>query len=66
MRLYEYESKELLEKHGLPVPKGVVLSQKADSPFTPCVVKAQVLFGKRAELEGIKICKEKKQADEVI
>ncbi len=65
MRLYEHESKALLQKHGVPVPKGVLLTSK--SPFTvPCVVKAQVLFGKRADLGGIKICKDEKQAENAI
>jgi len=66
MRLYEYEAKELLKKHNIPVPNGIVLSAKALSPFVPCVVKAQVLFGKRAEFGGIKICKDKMQADNAI
>jgi len=66
MRLYEYEAKELLQKHGISVPKGAVLTEKKSSQFMPCVVKAQVLFGKRADLGGIKICKDTKQADETI
>ncbi len=66
MRLYEYEAKELLKKHNIPLPNGIVLSSKAPSPFVPCVVKAQVLFGKRAEFGGIKICKDKKKADAAI
>ncbi len=66
MRLYEFESKLLLQKHGVPVPPGVVLTSKAPSPFLPCVVKAQLLFGKRADLGAIKICRDKKQADEAI
>ncbi len=66
MRLYEYESKSLLKKHEIAVPNSVLLSEKASSPFLPCVVKAQVLFGKRADLGGIKICRTKEQADDAI
>lgn len=65
MRLYEHESKSLLKKHGVLVPKGVVLSSGV-APFVPCVVKAQVLFGKRADLGGIKVCKDKVSADNAI
>ncbi len=65
MRLYEYEAKALLQKHGVAVPKGVLLTSKS-SVSAPCVVKAQVLFGKRADLGGIKICKDKKQADDAV
>jgi succinyl-CoA synthetase beta subunit len=65
MRLYEHESKSLLQKHGVSVPKGVLLLEKS-AVFAPCVVKAQVLFGKRADLGGIRICRDKKQADEAV
>src|SRR5574341_2415912 len=65
MRLYEYEAKALLQKHGVTLPKGVLLSSK--SPVSaPCVVTAQLLFGKRADLGGIKICKDKKQAADAV
>lgn len=66
MRLYEYESKPLLQKHGILVPKSIMITKKTTSPFLPCVVKAQVLFGKRADLGGIKICKNQEQASDAI
>ncbi len=66
MRLYEHESKSLLKKHNVAVPKSVLLSEKASSPFVPCVVKAQVLFGKRTDLGGIKICRTKEQSDDAV
>jgi succinyl-CoA synthetase beta subunit len=65
MRLYEYEAKALLQKHGIAVPKGELLKEKKPV-LVPCVVKAQVLFGKRADIGGIKICKDKKQADDAL
>ncbi|MEM3154788.1 MAG: ATP-grasp domain-containing protein [Candidatus Woesearchaeota archaeon] len=65
MRLYEYEAKALLQKHNVAVPKGVLLTGK--KPVSaPCVVKAQLLFGRRADFGGIKICRDKKQADEAV
>ncbi len=62
MRLYEYEAKELLKKHGISIPAGVLLTVKS-SVKVPCVVKAQLLFGKRADFGGIQICKSQKEAD---
>jgi len=65
MRLYECEAKELLQKHGVSVPKSVLLTSKS-AVSAPCVIKAQLLFGKRADFGGIKICKDKKQADDAV
>lgn len=62
MRLYEYEAKELLKKHGISVPAGVLLTAQS-SVKVPCVVKAQLLFGKRADFGGIQICKSQRNAD---
>ena len=53
-------------QHGISIPKSIVLKEKAASPFIPCVVKAQLLFGNRADLGGISICKDKAQADSAI
>lgn len=65
MRLYEYEAKELLRGHGVPVPEGEVLSD-VSVVKAPCVVKAQVLFGKRADLGGIKVCETEAEASAAI
>lgn len=56
MKLYEYKAKELLRKHGVPVPEGFVVSsadQVRDIPG-PVMVKAQVLIGGRGKAGGIK------------
>ena len=65
MRLYEYEAKALLQKHNISVPKGTLLTSKS-SVSAPCVVKAQLMFGKRAYIGGIKICNDKKQAEDAV
>jgi len=65
MRLYEHEAKALLSKHGVVVPSGKVLT-KLETVSVPCVVKAQVLFGKRADMGGIVICNEEQKAQEAI
>ncbi|RJQ20726.1 hypothetical protein C4580_03430 [Candidatus Woesearchaeota archaeon] len=57
MKLYEFEGKELLAKAGFAVPKAVLLENVQDAPFLPCVVKAQVLFGKRMKQGLVKVCK---------
>ena len=55
MILYEYEGKKLLFEAGIDIPQ----SQLIESPDTevviqpPCVLKAQVLSGKRADVGGI-------------
>lgn len=66
MILYEFEGKELLKKAGVAVPKSIViisneyekspekiLNQVQDDVGIPCVLKAQVLSGKRADVGGI-------------
>ncbi len=63
MNLYEFEGKELLRKHGIAVPKSVVLHRGEDARkkyselgVKDVVVKAQVLSGKRGKNNGIKFC----------
>jgi len=56
MKLYEYKAKELMRKHGIPVPEGFVVSspdQVKELPG-PVMVKAQVLIGGRGKAGGIK------------
>ena len=56
MKLFEYKAKELMKRHGIPVPMGVVVSspeQITDIPG-PVMVKAQVLIGGRGKAGGIR------------
>jgi succinyl-CoA synthetase beta subunit len=56
MKLYEYKAKELLRKHGIPVPEGFVVAspdQVKELPG-PVMIKAQVLIGGRGKAGGIK------------
>ncbi len=54
MRLYEFEAKRLLAKHGVPIPQGTVAKTSADAERAaselgcPVVLKAQVLSGATA------------------
>lgn len=63
MNLYEFEGKELFAKHGIRIPKGVVV-RRGDNiaeayrslGVSDVVVKAQVLSGKRGKNNGIQFC----------
>lgn len=57
MKLFEFEGKDLLQKAGVAVPKSVLIEKPQEAPFLPCVVKAQVLAGKRKKGGIIKVCK---------
>jgi succinyl-CoA synthetase beta subunit len=57
MILYEFEGKKLLQEAGINIPRGQLIDSIAmfqnNSIKTPCVLKAQVLSGKRADVGGI-------------
>jgi succinyl-CoA synthetase beta subunit len=60
LRFYEYESKLLLARHGVPLPKGSKLARTADEARQiaaaiagPTVLKSQVLSGGRMKAGGV-------------
>ena len=64
MNIHEHQSKELLKKYGIPVPKGIVIfnkseiSKKLNKNFKKkLVIKAQIHAGGRGKAGGIKIIK---------
>ena len=71
MNIHEYQARALLERYGIPVPRGEV----AESPTAvravaarlgvPVVVKAQVLVGGRGKAGGIKLAANPAGAEEV-
>lgn len=70
MNLYEFEGKQLFEKHGIKIPRGVVVRRRDDFAIkynelgvTDVVIKAQVLSGKRGKSGGIKFAS---SAEEVV
>lgn len=67
MKLLEYKAKELLKKHGVPVPSGFVVSsaQEITSVPGPVMVKAQVLIGGRGKAGGIKPANNTEEARKV-
>ena len=71
MDLYEYQARDLFEKHGVPVLGGVVAEDPAAAKAgaeklgTPVVVvKAQVKTGGRGKAGGVKIAKSPEEAEQ--
>jgi succinyl-CoA synthetase beta subunit len=64
MNIHEHQSKELLKKYGIPVPKGFVIFDKSEiskkltkNLNQTLVIKAQIHAGGRGKAGGIKIVK---------
>ncbi len=61
MKLHEYQSKELLERYGVPVPDGSVATDPQQARAialelgSKVVVKAQVLMGGRGKAGGVRV-----------
>ncbi|OIP24974.1 succinate--CoA ligase subunit beta [bacterium CG2_30_54_10] len=71
MKLLEFQGKDLFRKFGLPVPKGVTISNESQVdealkqlPGSKVVLKAQVFVGGRGKAGGIKIASNPKEAKE--
>jgi succinyl-CoA synthetase beta subunit len=70
MDLLEYQGKQLYARHGVPVPSGAPATTveeavaAADEIGYPCVVKAQVQIGGRGKAGGIKVAKDRVEAEE--
>jgi succinyl-CoA synthetase beta subunit len=70
MDLLEYQGKQLFARHGVPVPEGrpassvTEASAAAEELGYPVVVKAQVLIGGRGKAGGIKLAKNRAEAEE--
>jgi succinyl-CoA synthetase beta subunit len=70
MDLLEYQGKQLFAGHGVPVPDGVPAKTAeeavaaADEIGYPCVIKAQVQIGGRGKAGGIKVAKDRSEAEE--
>src|SRR5215213_7394630 len=70
MDLLEYQGKQLFQKHGVPVPDGRPATtvpeavEAAEELGYPVVIKAQVLIGGRGKAGGIKLAKDRAEAEE--
>src|SRR5213082_3673359 len=70
MDLLEYQGKQLFRAHGVPVPDGRPAAsveeavEAAEALGYPVVIKAQVLIGGRGKAGGIKLAKDRSEAEE--
>ena len=70
MDLLEYQGKQLFRKHGVPTPDGRPAAsveeavEAAEQLGYPVVIKAQVLIGGRGKAGGIKLAKDRGEAEE--
>nr|WP_283774773.1 ADP-forming succinate--CoA ligase subunit beta [Brachybacterium equifaecis] len=69
--MFEYQARDLFEKHGVPVLAGIVAEEPAEAKAaaekigTPVVVvKAQVKVGGRGKAGGVKIAKSPEEAEQ--
>jgi succinyl-CoA synthetase beta subunit len=70
MDLLEYQGKQLFARHGIPVPAGHPATsvgeavEAAEHIGYPCVIKAQVQIGGRGKAGGIKLARNRAEAEE--
>jgi succinyl-CoA synthetase beta subunit len=70
VKLQEYRSKEILDRHGVPLLAGRTATtpqearEAAESIGGPVVVKAQVLVGGRGKAGGVKLAQTPQEAEE--
>ena len=71
MNLHEYQAREILRQHGIPVPDGEVAGTPAEARAIatrlggPVVVKAQVHAGGRGKAGGVKLAQDAAEAEAV-
>ncbi|PFG40524.1 succinyl-CoA synthetase beta subunit [Georgenia soli] len=70
MDLYEYQARDVLEKHGVPVLRGIVATTPAEAKAAAeqlgggtVVVKAQVKTGGRGKAGGVKLAHSPEEAE---
>ncbi len=71
MKLHEYQSKQIIAKYGVPIPRGRVASTADEARHIAeelggrVVIKSQVLVGGRGKAGGIRLAKSPKEAGEL-
>ncbi len=72
MKLHEYQTKEILKRLNIPVPKGYLVDELGELDKTllslngpPWVIKAQIHAGGRGQAGGIKVAKALKEARQI-
>ncbi|MGW4522288.1 ADP-forming succinate--CoA ligase subunit beta [Amycolatopsis sp. NPDC004378] len=70
MDLFEHEARDLFEKHGVPVPRGLVAADPAAARSAaaelggPVVIKAQVKTGGRGKAGGVRVVRTADDAEQ--
>ena len=74
MKIHEYQAKEILEKYGVPVPRGEVASTPDEASAVArkllsegasgVVIKAQIHAGGRGKGGGVKLARDREEAEE--
>lgn len=72
MKIHEYQAKELLRKHGVAVPRGIVVRSSEEAYHATkelgtetVVVKAQIHAGGRGKGGGVKLARSADEAQEI-
>ncbi|HEY59111.1 MAG TPA: ADP-forming succinate--CoA ligase subunit beta [Anaerolineae bacterium] len=71
MRLHEYQTKQIISKYGIEIPRGEIavnsnaVKQIAEEIGSEVVIKAQVLVGGRGKAGGIRLAKSPEEAHEL-
>ncbi len=71
MKLHEYQSKQIFERFGIPIPKGRIAStsdevkQISEELGGTVVIKSQVLVGGRGKAGGIRLVKSPEEAHDM-
>ncbi len=71
MKLNEYQSKAIFQRHGIPIPRGQIVSnaeearQVASQLGGKVVIKAQVLVGGRGKAGGVKVAANPNEAEQL-
>jgi succinyl-CoA synthetase beta subunit len=71
MKLHEYQSKQILSRYNVQIPRGSVAQtayeakQITEELYTRVVIKAQVLVGGRGKAGGIRVANNPKEAEDL-
>lgn len=72
MNLFEFEAKEIFQKHQILIPNGEVVETVEDAKRVvekvglPVVIKAQILSGKRGKGGGVKFVKTREEVESIV
>ena len=67
MRLLEFQAKAIFRQHGILTPQGELITRDTDFSRLdfPKILKAQVVSGGRGKAGGVKVVKDREEAERV-